>query len=163
MLDAHLALLQARAKFVTMALRDELPLFRRAPSQQVFDALAAAGFPPHLGGAAASAGDGDGGGGGGGEGGGELGASGRAYDYLLRMPLLSLTAERVVKLEDELERKRAQVHELTHTSELSLWKRELQALRAPLQAHLEAAEASLGAAKGEKGLTRRAKQRKAAA
>ena len=59
------------------------------------------------------------------------------YDYLLRLPLLSLTKERVAKLEGEIKRKRAQATELQHTSELALWSRELEALRMPLQAHLE--------------------------
>jgi DNA topoisomerase-2 len=156
-LAAELELLDARARFVGMAVRDELPLLRGAPTQMLLDALRSAGFKPGLGatsladlpnlgglGATSLAGGSGEGGGGGGEGGGEDGGEGnvaptsRAYDYLLRLPLLSLTEERVTKLMGEIERKRAQATELQHTSELALWSRELEALRMPLQAHLEA-------------------------
>ena len=116
------------------------------------EALRGAGFPPHLGGAsegappAAAAGPGadEDALGTPGDGGGESGQlerivlQNREYDYLLRMPLLSLTAERATRLEAELERKRVQVDELQKTSELALWKRELEALRQPLAAHIAA-------------------------
>ena len=132
------ALLDARARFVAMAVRGDLPeLFRRAPRREVTDALRAAGFAPRV----ASAADGDGGGGGDdaevvapaadGDGAGD-------YEHLLRMPLLALTDERAAKLERQRDEKQAEMAELRNTSELQLWKRELDALRPRLQEYLEA-------------------------
>ena len=141
-LAAELELLDARARFVGMAVRDELPLLRGAPTQMLLDALRSAGFKPGLGATSLAdlpnlgALDATSLAGGSGE--GNVAPTSRAYDYLLRLPLLSLTEERVAKLMGEIERKRAQATELQHTSELALWSRELEALRMPLQAHLEA-------------------------
>ena len=74
-LAAELELLDARARFVGMAVRDELPLLRGAPTQMLLDALRSAGFKPGLGatsllGTTSLAGGSLEGGGGRGEGGG---------------------------------------------------------------------------------------------
>jgi DNA topoisomerase-2 len=147
-LGAELDAAQAKARFIAMALRGELPLFERAPRDQVVAALRAADFAPHpptaprvhaaATHAAAfagvlAAGDGaaddlaiDAGGG-----------RGRAeFGHLLSMPIISLTAERVVALEKQVGQKQREVAELSGTTELQLWTRELEALRAPLEAYV---------------------------
>ena len=169
----ELQLLESRARFIGMAIRDELPLFKRVPRREVVEALRAAGFAPHLvpaspalrrsasagkdaidggeavGAAAENAGVDSGAvaaaAGGDGAASDEswvppnkrfLSGRGNAYDYLLRMPLLSLTEESVAKLEQQLAKKREEVEEVRSTSELALWKRELEALRPALEEYL---------------------------
>ena len=130
-----------------MALRGELPLFERAPRDKVVAALHAAGFAPHPSrppaagrppGAVTTASlskvkvD---------ESGDLLRSDGgRArgdYAHLLNMPIVSLSAERVAALEEQITRKRAEADELRSTSELQMWHRELEALRPALEAYLQ--------------------------
>ena len=63
-----------------------------------------------------------------------------AYSYLLRLPLDYLTEERMASLERQLGSKREEVRELEATTELTLWKRELELLRPALEAHVRACE-----------------------
>ena len=58
--------------------------------------------------------------------------------HFVFMPLLALTDERAAKLERQRDEKQAEMAELRNTSELQLWKRELDALRPRLQEYLEA-------------------------
>lgn len=112
--SSELSVLEAQARFVAMTLRGEIPIFKRAPTHEVIQALHSRGFEPNIGSAkgliAHMHGDesrhgeekqdlaievntpGD-----------------RAYDYLLQMPLASLTEERAAKLEDTARRKHNQV------------------------------------------------------
>jgi len=48
-----------------------------------------------------------------------------AYDYLLSMPLWSLTLERVLKLQKEAEQKQKELDVMVATSERVLWERDL--------------------------------------
>lgn len=151
-LEDELFLHEAQSRFITMALKDELPsLFRRRPRQEVVDALQTAGFAVRPQRQITVMGSAIGGGGGGGvDGGGEIGqgggggglegdasVGGGAFDYLLRMPLVSLTEERIAKLEKQVQAKRKQVDELKRTTELQMWTRELEQLRPALEKYLE--------------------------
>ena len=78
----------------------------------------------------------------GGDGGGG-GIGGGAFDHLLRMPLVSLTAERVAQLEKQVGHKEQQVRELSATTELQLWKRELEKLRPALEAYIQEQESAV--------------------
>ena len=199
LLADELALLEARSRFIRMAVGGELPLlFERAPRQAVCDALALAGFLPHLtptapallllpGDAAPSAeardasmGDGgreDGSEDGSEKDGDETGAmvrsasggsgsssSASAFDYLLRMPLLSLTEERMASLERQVAKKRDEFDELHATSELDLWRRDLEALRPALEEYVRGWEMMEGSsdqtppAKGGAGIKSRKKR-----
>ena len=153
-LDAELSGLEARARFIEMALRGELPLFERAPRSRVVDALRAASFAPHpaqppsAGGRLVDAmSPADGSNSGGGEDGGEAAVAdgpraflltNRApYAHLLSMPIVSLTAERVTALEKQIAAKQQEAAELRGTTELQMWTRELEALRPAMAAYLE--------------------------
>lgn len=58
----------------------------------------------------------------------ESGSGGaRDYDYLLSMPIWSLTAERLAKLEEAIAKKKAEHDELLALSEKDLWCRDLDA------------------------------------
>ncbi|KAI0191706.1 DNA topoisomerase [Xylaria flabelliformis] len=50
----------------------------------------------------------------------------RAYDYLLSMPIWSFTQERLDRLKEQMEKKKAEYDELENTSEKDLWCRELE-------------------------------------
>ena len=64
--------------------------------------------------------------------------SGTAYDYLLRMPLLSLTEERLSLLGRQTEAKRAEVAATRRATELQTWLGELESLREALVAYMHA-------------------------
>ena len=167
-LHDELAVLEARARFIAMAVRGDLALFRRAPRQEVVDELRAAGFAPHLAptapalrrdtleGAAAAvveprapfradggmAHDGDVDGdacdaAADADDGGAAGSRGGAYEYLLRMPLISLTEERAATLERQLAAKEREVQELSSTSDVALWKHEIGQLRPALERYVQ--------------------------
>jgi len=175
-LGDDLALLEARAAFVELVLRGEITL-GRTPKSALVEELQRRDFAPNLGATPhyprSSAADVPvlSGAGASGEVAGAMdttplevrAASGRGYDYLLGMPLLSLTEERVVQLGRQVEKKRNEIHELSASSEVSLWQRELDELRAALESNLrlrevsrEPALAGSGAAgsRGRKGASR---------
>ena len=52
------------------------------------------------------------------------------------MPIVSLTAERVAALERQIAARQLEADELRTTTELQMWMRELDALRAPLEEYL---------------------------
>jgi len=56
----------------------------------------------------------------------ESNASG--YDYLLSMPLWSLTEERIAQLRSELAKNEAQLNDIRHATPADLWKRDLDQL-----------------------------------
>ncbi|KAL7804633.1 type II DNA topoisomerase [Trichoderma aethiopicum] len=62
--------------------------------------------------------------------------SGRDYDYLLSMPIWSLTAERLEKLKDAIRRKKAEYDELEAKSEKDLWCEDLAAFEAEWEKYL---------------------------
>ena len=62
-----------------------------------------------------------------------LPASSKSYGYLLRMPLLSLTAERVAQMTKQVEKRHREIDELSLTTEASLWQKELDELRVGLE------------------------------
>lgn len=143
-LEAELSDLESRARFISMALGDELPLFQRAPRDEVVKALRAAKFTPYeavrpragdarrRGSTAdADAADADDG-----------ARRGEPYEHLLKTRIDSLTEERVVALEKEVEKKKQEASELRNTSELQMWKCELDKLRPKLAEHLKALEAT---------------------
>jgi DNA topoisomerase II len=136
----ELSLVEARARFIDLVLRDELNLSRTS-TQQLVTELHRHGFDPNLatipptanggaanGHAAPSAEEIDGAGSSPG-----LESSGGAYDYLLRMPMVSLTEERVVKLTREKEAKRREVDVLQASSAKSMWQQELDELRSSME------------------------------
>lgn len=69
------------------------------------------------------------------------------YDYLLSMPLWSLTQEKVAALKAEKEAKEARLQELAATPAKQLWRADLLAFEAALKEHeaLEAAQDKEGA------------------
>ncbi|PTB70795.1 type II DNA topoisomerase [Trichoderma citrinoviride] len=62
--------------------------------------------------------------------------SARDYDYLLSMPIWSLTAERLEKLKDAIRRKKAEYDELAAKSEKDLWCEDLSAFEAEWEKYL---------------------------
>ncbi|KAM0259045.1 hypothetical protein ACHAQJ_003546 [Trichoderma viride] len=69
------------------------------------------------------------------EDGGESGGA-RDYDYLLSMPIWSLTAERLEKLKDAIRRKKAEYDELEAKSDKDLWCEDLNAFEAEWEKYL---------------------------
>ena len=157
-LGGSLRLLEAKARFVSMVCEGELPLIssggRLSSQAGVVAALEEAGFEPSLdlpragqpqltagdvvtdvvtpaGQPQLTAGAGD-------AAAGAAGAASRSYDYLLRMPLVTLTGERQARLEERIASSRDQIAALQATSELDLWRRELHELRGAMQQYLEA-------------------------
>ncbi|GAX77591.1 hypothetical protein CEUSTIGMA_g5035.t1 [Chlamydomonas eustigma] len=94
---------------------------------------------------------------------------GGGYNYLLSMPIFSLTLERVQKLQAEAQQQAALVEELTAISNRQMWARDLDAFMEAYEeweAELAAAEASQARAQLKargKAKTTAAKGRKAAA
>lgn len=78
------------------------------------------------------------------------------YDYLLSMPIYSLTAEKVADLLRQLEAKKAEIDQLLALSPVDLWNRDLDAFEAAWRADLakdelhaeEGPGSNLGAKKG---------------
>ncbi|KAM0484337.1 hypothetical protein ACHAPX_001760 [Trichoderma viride] len=62
--------------------------------------------------------------------------SARDYDYLLSMPIWSLTAERLEKLKDAIRKKKAEYDELNAKSDKDLWCEDLAAFEAEWERHL---------------------------
>ncbi|TFB03809.1 DNA topoisomerase 2 [Trichoderma ghanense] len=62
--------------------------------------------------------------------------SARDYDYLLSMPIWSLTAERLEKLKDAIRRKKAEYDELAAKSEKDLWCEDLSGFEAEWEKYL---------------------------
>ncbi|PTB45651.1 hypothetical protein M441DRAFT_131000 [Trichoderma asperellum CBS 433.97] len=62
--------------------------------------------------------------------------SARDYDYLLSMPIWSLTAERLEKLKDAIRKKKAEYDELDAKSDKDLWCEDLAAFEAEWEKHL---------------------------
>ncbi|UKZ73768.1 hypothetical protein TrVFT333_001418 [Trichoderma virens FT-333] len=60
----------------------------------------------------------------------------RDFDYLLSMPIWSLTAERLEKLKDAIRRKKAEYDELEAKSDKDLWCEDLTAFEAEWEKHL---------------------------
>ena len=91
-------------------------------------------------------------------------ASARGYDYLLGMPLWSLTLEKVEQLRAELVAKEAELQALLATTPKSLWTADLDAFLAGYEAweaELQAAEAGVPAKKGgAKGKAKAAPKKK---
>ncbi|KAH6607636.1 dna topoisomerase ii [Trichoderma cornu-damae] len=67
---------------------------------------------------------------------GEGSGGARDYDYLLSMPIWSLTAERLEKLKDAIRRKKAEYDELEAKSEKDLWCEDLSAFEAEWEKYL---------------------------
>jgi len=71
----------------------------------------------------------------------------KGYDYLLKMPIYSLTAEKVQKILDEKEEKEKELNELIGTPIKLLWRKDLDALEKALEDHEAAQEKLLARAK----------------
>ncbi len=54
--------------------------------------------------------------------------SGKEYDYLLSMPLWSLTKERILKLSNDIVEKQAEIEEMLNTAARTMWDRDLNHL-----------------------------------
>lgn len=93
--------------------------------------------------------------------------SGKGYDYLLSMPLWSLTKERVAKLLEDVDLKNAEIDEMEATTEQALWEKDLSHLEEVLDDNdkkmakyeaelaISAREARLKQQKGAKGKGRK--------
>jgi len=79
------------------------------------------------------------------------------FEYLLRMPLLSLTEERVASLERRCAEAVQKAEALSATSAENLYRQELIDLRPELEAHYEAARSKDGASRVSPPPTRQAK------
>ena len=95
------------------------------------------------------------------------GPTAKGYDYLLGMPLWSLTLEKVTQLQGELQAKDAELQTLLNTSPKQLWAADLDAFLVGYdewEAQLTAAEKSVPVAKGGKGKApaKKASKKKAA-
>ena len=74
--------------------------------------------------------------------------SGKEYDYLLTMPLWSLTDEKVRDLQAQLKDKEAEYDELEKTAITTLWDRDLETFLTALTAYEEKEERDRLAHKG---------------
>jgi DNA topoisomerase-2 len=52
----------------------------------------------------------------------------KSYDYLVRMPVISMTKERIQDLETQTQNKQSQINELKKKTKVQLWKDDLQNL-----------------------------------
>ena len=168
-LDAALAALEAKARFVSMALSGELPLFQRASRAELVAALHQANFAPHpeptaaprLASAAINT-TGDGGAAVGEE--DEGAAGGKAeFAHLLGMPVVSLTTERVAALQKQITTTADEASELRGTSELQMWTREIEAIRPALESYLNERTSSAGEPTPTSSRPKKSRAKKAAA
>ncbi|EPT26031.1 DNA topoisomerase 2, putative [Toxoplasma gondii ME49] len=97
------------------------------------------------------------------------GCTAKHYDYLLGMPMWSLTLEKVEDLRGEMRQKELELEELRHTSVQTLWKRDLDALVAALDKQdgidemlLQEGRKFQKNARAGQALSQKQKQRKAA-
>jgi hypothetical protein len=103
------ALLAAKARFISDVVAGEIEI-ARTPRATLFEALRARGFAPQLEGGTTAEGD--------------------KFGYLLGMPLLSMTAERIAHLQRQLAETRSQAKAVREAGAADTFKSELAALAA---------------------------------
>jgi len=154
--------LDNRMRFVLAVISGELKIANRKKADLVAE-LAQKGYAPFEPAPKRAAAGDDGEEEAAGEAEGGASASARGYDYLLSMPLWSLTRERVEQLRGECTAKEAELQTLLATSPRQLWAADLDAFEAGLaewEAALEA-PAEGAAAKARKGGAKGGRKKKA--
>lgn len=104
--ERELSVLQSKVRFINEYISGELDINRKS-KDHVLALLEERGFPKHT---------------------DSEDTSKKSYDYLVRMPVISLTKEKIEELEKQTRDKQAQIKELKMKTEVQMWRDDLQKL-----------------------------------
>lgn len=104
MYERELSILQAKVRFINEYISNELDINRKA-KDYVITLLEERGYPKH-----------------------SEDADKKSYDYLTRLPVISLTKERIEELEKQTSEKQKQLDSLRRKSDVQLWREDLESI-----------------------------------